>query len=202
MLTVPDEAQKKHLTSFSAGIRLPGKLLGHSHLCFLDLPPGEGASYETFNSTGVSVRRPSEDGALRAESLFCLKPLCCSCPSVCIMCPVDFPEGPTCRTLTLQFEMDSPCQCWDVLLKVALLGKEKTHRRSLYQLPASAVGSVPPAMERCISHITVHGEDGRPSALRGTLTPAMHRADLSPTGHYISAKAGNARGGRNNGAAT
>ncbi|XP_023656384.2 arf-GAP with Rho-GAP domain, ANK repeat and PH domain-containing protein 1 [Paramormyrops kingsleyae] len=61
------------------------------------------------------------------------------------------------RTLTLQFEMDSPCQCWDVLLKVALLGKEKTHRRSLYQLPASAVGSMPPAMERCISHITVHG---------------------------------------------
>ncbi|XP_048839449.1 arf-GAP with Rho-GAP domain, ANK repeat and PH domain-containing protein 1 isoform X2 [Brienomyrus brachyistius] len=61
------------------------------------------------------------------------------------------------RTLTLQFEMDSPCQCWDVLLKVALLSKEKAHRRSLYQLPASAMGSVPPAMERCISHITLHG---------------------------------------------
>ncbi|XP_055791513.1 arf-GAP with Rho-GAP domain, ANK repeat and PH domain-containing protein 1-like isoform X1 [Salvelinus fontinalis] len=60
------------------------------------------------------------------------------------------------RTMSMQFERDHSCQSWHSLLKRAVTTKRK-QRPSLYQLPPNAIGNVPPAIERCISHITQYG---------------------------------------------
>ncbi|XP_029526027.2 arf-GAP with Rho-GAP domain, ANK repeat and PH domain-containing protein 1-like [Oncorhynchus nerka] len=56
------------------------------------------------------------------------------------------------RTMSMQFERDHSCQSWHSLLKRAV-----STERKLYQLPPNAIGNVPPAIERCISHITQYG---------------------------------------------
>ncbi|XP_055797306.1 arf-GAP with Rho-GAP domain, ANK repeat and PH domain-containing protein 1-like [Salvelinus fontinalis] len=56
------------------------------------------------------------------------------------------------RTMSMQFERDHSCQSWHSLLKRAV-----TTERKLYQLPPNVIGNVPPAIERCISHITQYG---------------------------------------------
>ncbi|KAJ8390589.1 hypothetical protein AAFF_G00101950 [Aldrovandia affinis] len=63
------------------------------------------------------------------------------------------------RTVSMQFERDSPCQCWARLLNRGQSGpySQNERRESLYQLPSSAIGKVPAAVERCISHITLYG---------------------------------------------
>ncbi|KAJ8266950.1 hypothetical protein GJAV_G00136530 [Gymnothorax javanicus] len=63
------------------------------------------------------------------------------------------------RTVSMQFERDSPCLAWAMLLKSELPGPvlQVTRHESSYQLPPAASGKVPPALERCISHITKHG---------------------------------------------
>ncbi|XP_064827573.1 arf-GAP with Rho-GAP domain, ANK repeat and PH domain-containing protein 1-like [Oncorhynchus masou masou] len=60
------------------------------------------------------------------------------------------------RTMSMQFERDHSCQSWHSLLKRAVTTKRK-QRPSLYELPPNAIGNVPPAIERCISHITQYG---------------------------------------------
>ncbi|XP_010892991.2 arf-GAP with Rho-GAP domain, ANK repeat and PH domain-containing protein 1 isoform X1 [Esox lucius] len=60
------------------------------------------------------------------------------------------------RTMSLQFEQNHSCQTWHTLLKRATVTKRQP-RPSLYQLPASSAGTVPPLIERCISHITQYG---------------------------------------------
>ncbi|KAL0993884.1 hypothetical protein UPYG_G00115170 [Umbra pygmaea] len=60
------------------------------------------------------------------------------------------------RTLSMQFEKEHSCQKWHTLLKRAATTKMKP-RPSLYQLPATSRGTVPPVIERCISHITQYG---------------------------------------------
>ncbi|XP_018598568.1 arf-GAP with Rho-GAP domain, ANK repeat and PH domain-containing protein 1 isoform X1 [Scleropages formosus] len=61
------------------------------------------------------------------------------------------------RTICLQFEQEEPCQCWGVLMKVALPPEEKPSKEPRYQLPSFITGRVPPGLERCISHITQYG---------------------------------------------
>ncbi|XP_041749167.1 arf-GAP with Rho-GAP domain, ANK repeat and PH domain-containing protein 1-like [Coregonus clupeaformis] len=56
------------------------------------------------------------------------------------------------RTMSMQFERDHSCQSWHTLLKWAVTTKRKPR-----QLPPTAIGNVPPAIERCISHITKYG---------------------------------------------
>ncbi|CAB1315899.1 unnamed protein product [Coregonus sp. 'balchen'] len=56
------------------------------------------------------------------------------------------------RTMSMQFERDHSCQSWHTLLKWAVTTKRKPR-----QLPPTAIGKVPPAIERCISHITKYG---------------------------------------------
>ncbi|XP_045064145.1 arf-GAP with Rho-GAP domain, ANK repeat and PH domain-containing protein 1 isoform X2 [Coregonus clupeaformis] len=60
------------------------------------------------------------------------------------------------RTMSMQFERDHSCQSWHTLLKQAVTTKRK-QRPSLYELPPNSSGNVPPAIERCISHITQYG---------------------------------------------
>ncbi|KPP63036.1 arf-GAP with Rho-GAP domain, ANK repeat and PH domain-containing protein 1-like, partial [Scleropages formosus] len=60
-------------------------------------------------------------------------------------------------TATRQFEQEEPCQCWGVLMKVALPPEEKPSKEPRYQLPSFITGRVPPGLERCISHITQYG---------------------------------------------
>ncbi|CDQ87862.1 unnamed protein product [Oncorhynchus mykiss] len=60
------------------------------------------------------------------------------------------------RTMSMQFERHHSCQSWHSLLKRAVTTKRK-QRPSLYELPPNAIGNVPPAIERCISHITQYG---------------------------------------------
>ncbi|MBN3297453.1 ARAP1 protein, partial [Amia calva] len=57
------------------------------------------------------------------------------------------------RFLSLQFEQERSCQCWNVLLKMAVCSAEK--KQVVY--PSACDGNVPTAIERCISHITQHG---------------------------------------------
>ncbi|XP_028838944.1 arf-GAP with Rho-GAP domain, ANK repeat and PH domain-containing protein 1 isoform X2 [Denticeps clupeoides] len=62
------------------------------------------------------------------------------------------------RTVCLQFEREIGCTQWHAQLVKALSSVgTRSQRQSLYQLPASVCGSVPPAVQRCISHITQHG---------------------------------------------
>ncbi|KAJ8347893.1 hypothetical protein SKAU_G00264820 [Synaphobranchus kaupii] len=63
------------------------------------------------------------------------------------------------RTVSMQFERDDTCRSWAMLLKRRLPepSPKVERRESLYQLPTAANGKVPPAIERCISHITQHG---------------------------------------------
>ncbi|KAJ8276405.1 hypothetical protein COCON_G00081570 [Conger conger] len=63
------------------------------------------------------------------------------------------------RTVSMQFERDDPCRSWATLLKRELQGPtvEVRKQESLYQLPPAVTGKVPPAIERCISHITQYG---------------------------------------------
>ncbi|XP_029925434.1 arf-GAP with Rho-GAP domain, ANK repeat and PH domain-containing protein 1 [Myripristis murdjan] len=70
------------------------------------------------------------------------------------------------RKVSLHFEEDHSCKSWFHCLQNALSRPSAAHqqapsanqsRRSLYQLMAGARGSVPPAMERCISHVTQYG---------------------------------------------
>ncbi|KAI1903107.1 hypothetical protein AGOR_G00023800 [Albula goreensis] len=70
---------------------------------------------------------------------------------------IELTEGK--RTISMQFERDSACRWWaELLMRTHPAAFSQEGRRdSLYQLPDAATGKVPPAIERCISHITQHG---------------------------------------------
>lgn len=57
------------------------------------------------------------------------------------------------RTLTLQFEGEHSCMSWFQLLAQVSVSSQ----RASVQPPCPAPGTVPPALQRCISHITLHG---------------------------------------------
>ncbi|XP_039633654.1 arf-GAP with Rho-GAP domain, ANK repeat and PH domain-containing protein 1 isoform X1 [Perca fluviatilis] len=65
------------------------------------------------------------------------------------------------RRMALRFEEQHSCQSWFSHLQTALTNqraapqRQSPARRSLY--PVMSQGTVPPAVERCISHITAHG---------------------------------------------
>uniref|UniRef100_A0AAQ4Q079 Arf-GAP with Rho-GAP domain, ANK repeat and PH domain-containing protein 1-like n=1 Tax=Gasterosteus aculeatus aculeatus TaxID=481459 RepID=A0AAQ4Q079_GASAC len=66
------------------------------------------------------------------------------------------------RRVSLRFEEQHSCECWFTQLQVALRRCTPTAnggaaRRSLYPVKDLLRGSVPPAIERCISHITSFG---------------------------------------------
>ncbi|KAG9266167.1 arf-GAP with Rho-GAP domain, ANK repeat and PH domain-containing protein 1-like isoform X1 [Astyanax mexicanus] len=61
------------------------------------------------------------------------------------------------QTMYLQFERDQSCSSWFNLLPKAVSSKRRGIQRSLYMLPVGLSGSVPPELERCISHITLYG---------------------------------------------
>lgn len=76
------------------------------------------------------------------------------------------------RSLSFRFEEQQSCRSWFEHLKRALNNrreaphrppppppKQNSMRKSLYpQMQPETSGSVPPAVERCISHITTHGK--------------------------------------------
>ena len=73
------------------------------------------------------------------------------------------------RTLSLCFEEDHSCQSWFSHLQAVATQNSAAppkspsrlpKQNSLYQLIPTGIswGKVPPAIERCISHITQHGE--------------------------------------------
>ncbi|XP_046899000.1 arf-GAP with Rho-GAP domain, ANK repeat and PH domain-containing protein 1 isoform X2 [Hypomesus transpacificus] len=59
------------------------------------------------------------------------------------------------RTLSLQFEGQHSCQSWFEGLAQATVPMEEGRDAAL--LPSAPLGRVPPAVDRCISHITLHG---------------------------------------------
>ncbi|XP_067085348.1 arf-GAP with Rho-GAP domain, ANK repeat and PH domain-containing protein 1 isoform X2 [Osmerus mordax] len=59
------------------------------------------------------------------------------------------------RTLSLRFEGGHSCQSWFEGLAQASVPAEEG--RDAARLPSATLGRVPPAVERCISHITLHG---------------------------------------------
>ncbi|XP_064206750.1 arf-GAP with Rho-GAP domain, ANK repeat and PH domain-containing protein 1 isoform X1 [Anguilla rostrata] len=64
------------------------------------------------------------------------------------------------RTVSMQFERDEPCRSWAMGLKRRLPGPalQVSRQDSLYpSMPPVVSGKVPPAVERCISHITQYG---------------------------------------------
>ncbi|XP_037324361.1 arf-GAP with Rho-GAP domain, ANK repeat and PH domain-containing protein 1 isoform X2 [Pungitius pungitius] len=72
------------------------------------------------------------------------------------------------RRVSLRFEEQHSCECWFSQLQTALTNRKKAPRstptanqgaarRSLYPVKDFLRGSVPPAIERCISHITSFG---------------------------------------------
>ncbi|XP_035383109.1 arf-GAP with Rho-GAP domain, ANK repeat and PH domain-containing protein 1 isoform X2 [Electrophorus electricus] len=58
--------------------------------------------------------------------------------------------------LYLQFEREQSCSSWFSLLP-RLSSFMRNQHQSMYQLPSRMCGSVPPEVERCISHITLYG---------------------------------------------
>ncbi|XP_036381650.1 arf-GAP with Rho-GAP domain, ANK repeat and PH domain-containing protein 1 [Megalops cyprinoides] len=93
------------------------------------------------------------------------------------------------RTVSMQFERDDTCCCWDRLLRKAVPPAQEARRRSLYQLPTVANGKVPPAVERCISHITQHGlkVDGiyRRCGMATKIAQLVEELTSSPTGAQL-----------------
>ncbi|XP_015207288.2 arf-GAP with Rho-GAP domain, ANK repeat and PH domain-containing protein 1 isoform X2 [Lepisosteus oculatus] len=62
------------------------------------------------------------------------------------------------RCLSLQFELQRPCQCWNMLLKILALTAAGAGRGApLYPAASSLWSEVPAAIEKCIYHITQHG---------------------------------------------
>lgn len=102
---------------------------------------------------------------------------------------LSLPHAPI-RSLSFRFEEQHSCQSWFDHLKRALSKWRETPRRppppppnrsstrkSLYpQIEPESRGSVPPAIERCISHITAHGGFVRSFCLCFCL-PAGHPYD-------------------------